>query len=134
MEFKTSSLLKFTFALLLIFGGQLLMAQSAGTSGLAGTVKDPSGASIPNVTVTLTSNSTGQVRTATTEASGEYRFSLLPPGDYKLRFSANGFKTAEVSTVTLNVTETPQVDRTLEVGAQNEQVTVEATAESLQTQ
>jgi hypothetical protein len=134
MEFKTSSLLKFTFALLLIFGGQLLMAQSAGTSGLAGTVKDPSGASIPNVTVTLTSNSTGQVRTATTEASGEYRFSLLPPGDYKLRFSANGFKTAEVSTVTLNVTETPQVDRTLEVGSQSEAVTVSATAEALQTQ
>src|SRR5580704_8626152 len=104
MKFKTALFTKFTVFVLLIFGAQSLWAQSAGTSGLAGTVKDPSGASIPNVTVTLTSNSTGQVRTATTEASGEYRFSLLPPGDYKLRFSANGFKTAEVSTVTLNVT------------------------------
>ena len=37
-----------------------LMAQSSGTSGLAGTVTDPSGAAIPNVTVTLTSNATGQ--------------------------------------------------------------------------
>ena len=42
------------------------MAQSSGTSGLGGTVTDPSGAAIPNVMVTLTSNATGQVRTATT--------------------------------------------------------------------
>ncbi len=36
--------------------------------------------------------------------------------------------------MTLNVTETPELDRTLEVGAQSEQVTVEAAAETLQTQ
>src|SRR5580704_1140734 len=101
MEFKTSSLLKFTFALLLAFGGQALMAQSAGTSGLAGTVKDPSGASIPGVTVTATQIGTGQVRTATTGSAGDYRFNLMPPGDYRVRFAANGFKTAEVSSVTL---------------------------------
>jgi hypothetical protein len=134
MELKRSLFVKFTVASLLILGGQSLMAQSAGTSGLAGTVKDPSGASIPNVTVTVTSNTTGQVRTATTGADGAYRFTLLQPGDYKVRFAANGFKTSEVSSVTLNVTETPEVDRTLEVGAQSEQVTVSATAEELQTQ
>jgi hypothetical protein len=134
MEFKRSLLVKFAVALSLALGGQLLMAQSAGTSGLAGTVKDPSGASIPNVTVTATSITTGQVRTATTGADGAYRFNLLQPGDYRVRFAANGFKTSEVSLVTLNVTETPEVDRTLEVGAQSEQVTVSATAEALQTQ
>src|SRR5579863_389059 len=134
MEFKRSLLVKFAVTSLLMLGAQSLMAQSAGTSGLAGTVKDPSGASIPNVAVTLTSNTTGQVRTTTTAANGEYRFSLLQPGDYKIQFAANGFKTSEVGSVTLNVTETPQVDRTLEVGAQSEQVTVEASAETLQTQ
>jgi hypothetical protein len=41
----------------------------------------------------------------------------MPPGDYKIRFTANGFKTAEVSSITLNVTETPALDRTLEVGS-----------------
>jgi len=111
-----------------------LMAQSSGTSALTGVVKDPSGASIPNVTVTLTSNATAQVRTATTGADGSYRFVLLPPGDYKVRFAAAGFKTAEVSSITLNVTETPTLDRTLDVGAQSEEVTVSATAEVLQTQ
>ena len=47
-----------------------LKAQSAGTSGLSGTITDPSGAAIPNVTVTLTSNDTNQVRTAITGADG----------------------------------------------------------------
>lgn len=110
-----------------------LMAQSAGTSGLSGTITDPSGAAIPNVTVTLTSNDTNQVRNAITGGDGQYKFTLLPPGSYKARFSAMGFKTAEVGSVTLNVTESPTLDRVLEVGAQSEQVTVEATAETLQT-
>jgi Carboxypeptidase regulatory-like domain len=110
-----------------------LLAQSAGTSSLTGTITDPSGAAIPNVTVTITSNDTGQTRTATTGSDGVYKFSLLPPGSYKVRFAATGFKTAEVGAVTLNVTETPTLDRSLEVGAQSEQVTVEATAETLQT-
>ena len=110
------------------------MAQSSGTSGLGGVVTDPSGAAVPNVTVTLTSNATGQSRTATTGNDGSYKFSLLPPGDYKVRFSANGFKTSEVGSTVLKVTETPTLDRVLEVGAQSEQVTVEAAAEVLQTQ
>jgi hypothetical protein len=111
-----------------------MLAQSAGTSALAGTVTDPSGAAIPNVTVTITNNGTGQSRTATTGSDGSYRFNLLQPGNYKVSFAASGFKTGEVASVTLNVTETPQLDRTLEVGAQAEQVTVEAAAETLQTQ
>src|SRR6202451_3113693 len=105
------------------------MAHSAGTSALSGSVTDPSGAAIPNVTVTITSNATGQSRTTTTGSDGQYRFTLLPPGNYKVSFSATGFKTAEVASEQLNVTETEGLDRTLEVGAQSEQVTVEAAAE-----
>jgi len=111
-----------------------LNAQSAGTSALAGTITDPSGAAIPNVTVSITNNGTGQSRTTTTGSDGSYRFNLLQPGNYKVSFAASGFKTGEVASVTLNVTETQQLDRALEVGAQAEQVTVEAAAETLQTQ
>ena len=119
--------------LLFVMGTPFLMAQSAGTSSLSGTITDPSGAAIPGVSVTLTSNDTAQTRSATTGADGQYKFTLLPPGSYKVRFSASGFKTSEVGSVVLNVTETPTLDRSLEVGAQSEQVTVEATAETLQT-
>ena len=121
-------------ALLLALFVPAIMAQSSGTSGLGGVVTDPSGAAVPNVTVTLTSNATGQTRTATTGTDGTYKFQLLQPGDYKVRFAASGFKTSEVGSIQLNVTETPALDRTLEVGAQTDQITVEAAAEVLQTQ
>ena len=134
MNLKKFLCLQFTAVLLSVMWVPSLMAQSSGTSALTGIIKDPSGATIPNVTVTLTSNATGQVRTATTSGDGSYRFVLLPPGDYKVRFAAPGFKTAEVGSVTLNVTETPTLDRTLDVGAQSEEVTVSASAEVLQTQ
>ena len=110
-----------------------LRAQSAGTGALTGTVTDTTGAVVPNVTVVLTSAETNQARTVTTGADGVYRFALIPPGSYKVRFTAAGFKTAEVGSVTIAVTETPVLDRTLEVGAQSEQVLVEAAAEALQT-
>lgn len=121
-------------ALLFAIGVPSLMAQSAGTSALAGTVTDPSGAAIPGATVTITNNATGQTRTANTGSDGSYRFTLLPPGNYKVTFAASGFKTSEVGSETLNVTETPELNRTLEVGAASEEVTVEAAAEALQTQ
>jgi hypothetical protein len=58
----------------------------------------------------------------------------MPPGNYSVRFTAAGFKTSEEPSVTVNVTETPVLNRRLEVGAQSAQVTVEATAETIQTQ
>ena len=120
-------------ALLLALSRPVLLAQSAGTAGLTGTITDPSGSSVPGVTVTLTNSDTNQVRTTTTTADGVYKFSLIPPGNYKVRFVASGFKPSEVPAVTLNVTETPVLDGKLEVGTQTEQVVVEAAAEALQT-
>jgi hypothetical protein len=110
-----------------------LLAQSAGTGALTGTVTDATGAIIPGVTVTLTSTDTNQTRSTITSEDGRYRFALLPPGAYGVRFTIPGFKTSEVSSVTVRVTETQVLDRALEVGAQSEQVTVEAQTEVLQT-
>src|SRR6266700_5790946 len=133
MMSKKLLLTQFVVALTLLLWVPSLLAQSAGTGALTGTLTDPSGAVIPNVTVTLTSTETNQVRTTTSGGDGSYKFSLLSPGNYRVRFSAQGFKTAEVPSVTVNVTETPVLDRPLEVGAQSEQVTVDAQADTLQT-
>jgi len=108
--------------------------QSAGTGALTGTVTDPSGGVIVGATVTATNLGTGQERSETTDASGAYKFSLLSAGNYSVKFSASGFKTSEVPSVTVNITETPVLNQKLEVGAQTEQVTVESTAETIQTQ
>ena len=110
------------------------LPQSSTTGGLTGSVTDPSGGVIVGATVTATSLATGQERSVTTDASGTYKFSLLNPGNYSVKFAASGFKTSEVPSVTVNVTETPVLNAKLEVGAQSEQVTVESTAETVQTQ
>ena len=118
---------------LFVLSAPSLSAQSAGTGALTGTVSDTTGAVIPGVTVTATHTGTGLERTVLTREDGSYRFSLLPPGTYKVRFTNAGFKTAEVPSVTINVEETPVLNRTLEVGGQGEVVQVEAQAEILQT-
>jgi Carboxypeptidase regulatory-like domain/TonB-dependent Receptor Plug Domain len=118
----------------LLFCVSVAHAQSAGTGAITGTVTDPSGRTVPGATVTATNIGTGQMRTETTGADGDYKFSLLAPGNYRLKFSAAGFKTAEVPSITVNVTETPTQDQVLEVGAVTEQVTVEGTVQALQTE
>src|ERR1017187_9224537 len=104
------------FAVILL-GTSMAQAQSAGTGALTGTVTNPQGRAVPNATVTVTNVGTNQERTSTTGSDGVYKFPLLNPGTYRLRIGAAGFKTSEVSGVTVNVTETATQDKTLEVGA-----------------
>src|SRR5215472_3889018 len=109
------------------------MAQTAGTGALNGTVTDSTGAVVPGVTVTATSADTGQARIVTTGSDGTYKFSLLTPGNYRVRFEHAGFNTAEVPSATVNVTETAVLDWVLQVGAQSQEVTVAGEVETIQT-
>ncbi len=110
-----------------------LYSQSSATGALTGTVKDSSGASVPNATVTATSLDTNQARTATTGAEGSYRLGFLPPGAYRLTFEANGFNKVDVPSVTIIVTEINVLDEILQVGTQSQQVVVTGEAEQVQT-
>jgi Carboxypeptidase regulatory-like domain len=120
-------------AILLITLVPHLSAQTAATGALSGTVTDSTGAVVPNVTVTATSADTGQARTTTTAADGTYKFSVLAPGSYRVKFEAAGFGTAEVPSATVNVTETEVLNRTLQVGSQTQEVSVQADVETVQT-
>ena len=111
-----------------------LMAQTAGTGALKGTVTDSTGAVVPNAMITATSVDTGQMRTATTGADGTYTIALLSPGAYHVKLEANGFQTTEIPSVTINVTETSVLDRSLQVGSQTQEVTVRGdVAQTVQT-
>jgi outer membrane receptor protein involved in Fe transport len=122
----------------LLFGSLLLapslFSQSASTGALSGTLRDASGAVVPNATVTLTSLDTAQVRTTTTNSDGTYKFGLLPPGNYSVKFESTGFNAVEVPSVTITVTETAVLDQALQVGAQTQQVEVRAQAAAIQTE
>jgi hypothetical protein len=120
--------------ILLTAGATRITAQTSSTGALSGTVTDPSGGVIANATVTVTNLQTGQTRTATTTSTGSYQISLLPPGNYSVRFDAAGFKSLDVPLIAINVTETPELNRKLEIGSSSEKVTVEAHTETLQTE
>ena len=110
-----------------------IFAQTSSTGGIKGTVTDASGAVVPNATVEVTNNGTGLSRSAITQGDGSYIVSLLPLGAYRMRIQAAGFKPAEVPSITVNVAETAVLNAALEVGSQTQEVTVEATAETVQT-
>jgi len=118
---------------MLLVAAPILMAQSSSTGALQGTVTDASGSVIPGATVTLISAATSQARTATTTADGTYRFPLLNPGAYQLKFAANGFKGAEAAGIQVSVTESAEFNEKLEVGAATQEITVEANTEAIQT-
>jgi protocatechuate 3,4-dioxygenase beta subunit len=65
-------------------------AQTITTGDIAGTVKDASGAIVPAATVQLKAVDTGESRTATVNASGEYRFTTLRPGNYEISAESPG--------------------------------------------
>jgi hypothetical protein len=112
-----------------------VFAQSATTGALSGTVTDPSGAVISGATVTATNLATGEIRSTTTDANGFFKLSLLPPGNYGVKVSASGFKTVDIPSIAVNVTETSVLNRALEIGAQTQEVTVSGVApETIQTQ
>jgi hypothetical protein len=98
-------------------------AQVLGT--VAGTVKDPSGAVLPGVTVEATSPALiEKVRTTITDGSGQYQIVNLPPGVYTITFSLTGFSTVRREGLEVRTNFTSSVDGELRVGAVQETITV----------
>jgi len=102
-------------------------AQSLVSGDVTGIVSDPTGAVLPNATVTIKNNGTGQTQTATSNGAGVYRFSLLPPASYTVTASASGFQNIS-HTVTVTVGQAATLNLQLAVGSASQ--TVEVTAEA----
>src|SRR5713101_671859 len=94
------------------------------TATISGRVEDPSGAAVPQATVTVTSLETGAGRTVATDAAGTYRVLSLPVGQYEVKAEAAGFKAALQTGISLAVGQEAVVTLKLPVGAVQEQVTV----------
>src|SRR5262245_60642212 len=74
------------------------LAQSIGSAGtVSGTVTDPNNAVIKGATVVIQNSVTGYRRTTTTDSSGAFRFTDVPPNNYQLTVTASEFHTASQS-------------------------------------
>jgi len=98
--------------------------QSPTTGEIAGQVSDPQGAAVAGARVTL-SGATGAPREATTNANGQYRFSLVEPGAYEIKAQASGFAATTMKAIA-RITETTTVNVPLTVAGGNEVVNVSA--------
>lgn len=118
--------------LLIVSGWGATAWAQATTGALRGIVTDATGAVIPGVAVVLISES-GERRTVTTDAAGNYAAALLRPGVYRLEFSMKGFATQKVEGVKVAVTEVRNLDMQLAVSQTEQTITVTANADILQT-
>ena len=107
-------------------------ASAQATATLNGVVRDSSAAVIPQATVTLHNTDTGTERESLTNDSGLYVFVSVPPGEYVLKVTKDGFTTATQGLHVL-VNQASTLDFTLRVGSAQQSVTVEASAVNLET-
>ena len=110
----------------LLLGATSLSAQET-TGSIVGTVKDSTGAIVPNATVTITdADKKAVVRTVSTGEDGTFSAPQLPVGNYEVSIEAPNFKKHVETGVKIDVNQRRTVDAALEAGRVEEVVTVEA--------
>ena len=106
-------------------------AQSTGT--IQGAITDPAGAAIPNASVTVRDENTGQERTFTTDSAGTYAVPSLPVGTYRVEVKANGMATTAATHLVLSVSTTVVQNFSLNVSATSTIVEIESSAPLIET-
>jgi hypothetical protein len=125
----------------ILIGFSLVVLVSVGTvcaqverGTIAGTVRDPSGAVVPEVSITVRNVATGVEFKTTTTQGGEYVAPNLIPGEYSITASKQGFTTLNRTGIALHVYDRLDVDLALQVGTVTQTVEVTAATPVLKTQ
>ncbi|MGD1092833.1 MAG: TonB-dependent receptor [Bryobacteraceae bacterium] len=108
-----------------------LMAQ---TATVVGTVTDASGAVVPDADVQFRNVETGQVRSTKTDGNGSYSLPQMNVGNYEARVAHESFRTTVLPGITLTVAQEATINATLQVGAVAEQVEVQGSARTVDTE
>src|SRR6266571_5228341 len=116
---------------ILFFSGAPARAQTTGS--MSGIVMDPSGSVIPDIAIICRNVDTGVQQNATTNMDGLYAFTTLPVGHYELETFRPGFKPYKRTGLAIDVGTKLQIDITLEMGEQSQQVTVSSNAVQVET-
>jgi Carboxypeptidase regulatory-like domain/TonB-dependent Receptor Plug Domain len=110
-----------------------ILAQSDASS-LSGTVSDASGAMVSNAKVTVHNTATGGDRQITTNESGNFTLSNVTPGNYTVRVESTGFQSVTLDNVNVDPSIGRHVEVSLKPGDVASSVTVQAEANSVQTE
>jgi hypothetical protein len=102
------------------------------TGGVRGVVQD-SGGVVPGVTVTLTNEANGAVRSEVSNEQGLYNFAAVPPGTYSVKAELTGFKTFENTGIRVATQQFVTMDIKLDVGQLQETITVTGEAPLIDT-
>src|SRR4029077_10169454 len=99
-----------------------------------GTVKDSSGAVIPNAKVTVVDVETSATRETTANGAGDFEMFGLRSGRYKVSVTAPGMTTENINEVVVNGSKTVGLSVTLRVSSEGEKVEVSAEAVTINTE
>ena len=130
MQRRLFSLFALSFAMMVL--APLSRAQENAT--VTGTVTDSTGAVVPNVTILLTNQATGQTRQEATNTSGIYLFANVGVGQFTLNATATGFRKYTKTNIVVNTDQTLKEDFALSVGSEGQTVTVQADALQVQSE
>jgi len=108
-------------------------AHSQATTSLRGTVTDPTGAVIPDATVTIKNFENGSSRKISTDVNGEYSFLQVAPGDYNLVAEKPGFAIITNAHIKLLVNTPATLDLKMSLSAAGEVVNVASEASQVNT-
>lgn len=103
------------------------------TGAITGAVTDPSGAAVPNASVTATNVQMGTTWPTQTNSAGVYNLPRLPIGQYTVKVEAKGFKTLVHPAFQLQMNQIARIDVKLTVGAVTQTISVTAAPPLLQT-
>src|SRR5258708_12334174 len=122
-----------TWLVLILAGGA---GYGQGLDGsISGNVSDRSGSPIPGADISLTNVATTQARQTRSDANGDFVFTQILPGTFKMTVAANGFKRYEQNDIIVTATERVALKRIeLQLGVITEMVEVHAESARLQTQ
>jgi carboxypeptidase family protein len=121
----TSLVLVFALALCFI---TVPSAFAQSTAAIAGTVSDVTGATVPNATITVRNQDTGDERITQSDAAGEYLVPSLAIGKYRVEVKSQGMQTIVATDLTLDVGTTVRQDFSLKVASTTETIEITANA------
>ncbi|HEV2646831.1 MAG TPA: TonB-dependent receptor [Acidobacteriaceae bacterium] len=94
------------------------------TQLFVGHVADPSGAAVPNATITIHNEGTGEDVVTKTTGAGDYTAPYIKPGLYTITATETGFKAVSKTHIRLDIDQNSKIDFTMPIGGMTETVTV----------